>query len=334
MKTIFIFIIIFLISACTKHEKGFELVKGTPEYELATSFAKKIPALNPDDNMIILTTNKFQVKVGDVVDMLRSRFGNHTQQLLNGSNSEIIKMFQDIAESVAYTKISQIEASKEGIIITDAHIDSILEIQYKAAGSKERYMNFITKNGGSEERLRRDVRNSEILKLFIQNKMSEGMNLTEVEIDSAMHDDRYATVRHILKLTRGKNDEQKKEIYNEMVKILKRAKSGEDFAKLAKEYSEDPGSKDNGGLYSNFERGKMVPSFEEAAFTVPVGEISDIIETPYGYHILKVIDRKKEDRSREEVIKALKQRKRQFAQKNALNKLKKEYNFQLTKINS
>lgn len=334
MKILFVLFVIFSIIACKSSDSGIILEKGTPDYELAASFAKKIPAFNPDDNMVILKTSGFQVKVGDVVDMIRSRFGNQTQQLVNRPASVTIKMFQDIAESVAYSKISQIEAPKEGIIITDAHIDSVLEVQYKAAGSKERYMNFIIKNGGSEQRLRRDVKKSEILKFFMQKKMSEESPVSEAEIDSAMNGDRYATVRHILKLTRGKTDEQKKEIHKEMEKILKRAKSGEDFAKLAKEYSEDPGSKNNGGLYSNFEKGQMVPSFEKAAFTVPVGEISDIIETPYGYHILKVIDRKKENRSKDVVIKALKQRKKQFAQKRVLNKLKEEYNFQLTKINS
>ena len=86
-----------------------------------------------------------------------------------------------------------------------------------------------------------------------------------------------------------------------MKTILNKAKAGEDFGALAKSYSEDPGSKDKGGLYENFKRGTMVKPFEDAAFTVPIGELSDIIETRYGYHILKVISRSKETRSYEEV---------------------------------
>jgi parvulin-like peptidyl-prolyl isomerase len=86
-----------------------------------------------------------------------------------------------------------------------------------------------------------------------------------------------------------------------MKKILARAKANEDFGKLAESYSEDPGSKSKGGLYEKFTRGTMVKPFEDAAFTVPIGELSDIIETRYGYHILKVVDRQKETRSYEEV---------------------------------
>ena len=69
--------------------------------------------------------------------------------------------------------------------------------------------------------------------------------------------------------------------------LLKRANAGEDFAKLATQYSEDPGSKNNGGELTEFYRGQMVPEFEAAAFALPTDKISDIITTQYGYHIIK-----------------------------------------------
>ena len=72
--------------------------------------------------------------------------------------------------------------------------------------------------------------------------------------------------------------------------LLKRARAGEDFAKLAKEYSEDPGSKDNGGEYT-FPRGQMMPEFEAAAFSLNTNQISDIVATAYGYHIIKLYEK-------------------------------------------
>ena len=69
--------------------------------------------------------------------------------------------------------------------------------------------------------------------------------------------------------------------------LLKRARAGEDFAKLAKEFSEDPGSKDKGGEYT-FPRGQMVPEFESTAFALKTNEVSDIVTTKYGYHIIKL----------------------------------------------
>jgi peptidyl-prolyl cis-trans isomerase C len=72
--------------------------------------------------------------------------------------------------------------------------------------------------------------------------------------------------------------------------VLKRAQAGEDFAKLAKDYSEDPGSKDKGGEYV-FPRGQMVPPFEAAAFSLNTNQISDIVTTVYGYHIIKLSEK-------------------------------------------
>jgi parvulin-like peptidyl-prolyl isomerase len=102
-----------------------------------------------------------------------------------------------------------------------------------------------------------------------------------------------AHVRHILLLTMDPAtraslpDDQMKAKRKQIDGILKRARSGEDFAKLAAQYSEDPGSKDNGGELQPFARGQMVPEFEAAAFSLNTNQISDVITTTYGYHIIK-----------------------------------------------
>ena len=73
-------------------------------------------------------------------------------------------------------------------------------------------------------------------------------------------------------------------------KILRRAKAGENFARLAKKFSEDPGSKDNGGLYEGVAVGLFLPEFEQAALSLKTGRIfPKLVETPYGYHIIKLV---------------------------------------------
>jgi parvulin-like peptidyl-prolyl isomerase len=84
--------------------------------------------------------------------------------------------------------------------------------------------------------------------------------------------------------------EQKAAKHKQMEDILKQAKSGADFAELAKKYSEDPGSKDKGGEYT-FPRGQMMKEFEDTAFSLKTNEISDIVETKYGYHIIKLSEK-------------------------------------------
>ncbi len=95
---------------------------------------------------------------------------------------------------------------------------------------------------------------------------------------------------HILLKTEGKNEADVKAKADE---ILKRVKAGEDFAALAKEYSEDDSNKLKGGDLDYFSRGTMVPEFEQAAFAMKPGEISnEPVKTSYGFHIIKLVDRK------------------------------------------
>ncbi|TSA40658.1 MAG: hypothetical protein D4R57_01565 [Verrucomicrobiales bacterium] len=85
-------------------------------------------------------------------------------------------------------------------------------------------------------------------------------------------------------------DEQKKAKKKVADDVRKRAAAGENFAKLAMEFSEDPGSKENGGEYT-FSRGKMVPEFEAAAFSLTTNQVSDIVTTQFGYHIIKLSEK-------------------------------------------
>jgi peptidyl-prolyl cis-trans isomerase C len=103
-------------------------------------------------------------------------------------------------------------------------------------------------------------------------------------------------VRHILiKAEKSATDEDKKKAREKAEEISKKIKAGEDFAKLAMEYSDDPGSKAKGGDLGFFEKGRMFKVFDEAAFKLNPGEVSDIVETAYGYHLIKMDERKKEE---------------------------------------
>ena len=109
------------------------------------------------------------------------------------------------------------------------------------------------------------------------------------------HIDRYklpdrAHVAHILFKTVGKTDAEAEEVRKKAEDVLKKAKGGAKFADLAKQYSEDT-TKDKGGDLDWIVRGQTVPEFEQAAFSLPIGSISDLVKTQYGFHIIKVLDR-------------------------------------------
>jgi parvulin-like peptidyl-prolyl isomerase len=114
---------------------------------------------------------------------------------------------------------------------------------------------------------------------YAQEQLAEKMKATDQEVD--------AYIAQHPELDTKKNRSKAED-------VLKRARSGEDFAKLAKEFSTDPGSKDKGGDLGWFSHGQMVPEFEQAAFALKPGEISDIVESKFGYHIIKLEERKTE----------------------------------------
>ncbi|MDU4695728.1 MULTISPECIES: peptidylprolyl isomerase [Paenibacillus] len=113
------------------------------------------------------------------------------------------------------------------------------------------------------------------------------------EFEATKQDYTTASVRHIL--INFTDPDGKERTSEDALKLAKDVKAkldkGEDFATLAKEYSEDPGSKDNGGLYENVEVSNWVEAFKQAALTQPVNEIGDPVETEYGYHIIRVESR-------------------------------------------
>ena len=126
--------------------------------------------------------------------------------------------------------------------------------------------------------------------------MRAKINLPQSEIERAYNNnmEQYTTpeqvrASHVLLKTEGKDDAAVKAKAED---VLKQARGGADFAELAKKYSEDEGSAKNGGDLDYFGRGRMVPEFDQTVFAMQPGQISDLVKTQYGYHIIKLVDKK------------------------------------------
>jgi peptidyl-prolyl cis-trans isomerase C len=142
--------------------------------------------------------------------------------------------------------------------------------------------------------------NNFLATVYLQKEVVEKVTINEDKARSYYkdHTDVFKTpemirVKHILiKTEASAPEEEKKKAKAKAEEALKRLKGGEDFSKLASEVSDDSGTKDKGGDLDFFPRGTMIPAFEEVAFSLKPGETSGVVETEYGYHIIKMEEKK------------------------------------------
>jgi peptidyl-prolyl cis-trans isomerase D len=116
-------------------------------------------------------------------------------------------------------------------------------------------------------------------------KVQYQANIQQYQVPNRVH------VEHILFMTVGKTDAEVDEIKKRAEDVLSQVKKGGKFEDLAKKYSEDPGSKDKGGDLGWISQGQTVPEFEKTAFSLSPGQVSDLVKTQYGFHIIKVLEK-------------------------------------------
>ncbi len=337
MKRFFVLVLIGMvfILGCGKSGDHAKLQKGTPLYDVAKQMAQKLPYLDPDKNNVLVKTNQFQIRTAEVIAALKMNYGKRISQMANLDSVRLKDLIESNATRLAEKKLLLKAAKEANVAVSDEEVQEALATNYQQAGGEEKFAQMLAQNDIKLEDVKQQIREGMTIQKYLEQELAKQTEVTEDDIQAAYQEDKTATVRHILLKTQGLSDSAKQEVHKKMEKILARARKGEDFARLAKKYSEDPGSKNKGGLYENFGRGVMVKPFEDAAFSVPVGQISDIIETRFGYHILKVEDRKKETRPLKEVrsqIEAnLKKKKQGEAYQAFMEKLKNDAGLEVVK---
>ena len=202
------------------------------------------------------------------------------------------------------------QAEKENITVTDEEIANEMSSYMQMIENVDEYNKFMEENGIDEEFLKNHFRQTLIFDKY-RNKIMSETEITENDLRDYYntHIDEYKKeeikASHILITTLNDmgeplSEEETAKKESEAQDILARIKQGEDFEALAKEYSDDKASASNGGDLGYFAKGVMVPEFEEAAFKLEKGQVSDVVKSSFGYHIIKVDDKREEITSYED----------------------------------
>lgn len=324
MKQFFsaVVLVSLLVVGCSKAPQP-PFAKETPQYEFfkTLSDSLKLKAMNPDKAAALITTKSFKVTSFDIMPGLFARFGRYSKTLDKLPMEQLNNTITQGAQSEAEKRLLLAKAQSEKVVVVDSVITDQLEQIYASRGGKENFQKFVEQQGFTMDFVEKDIRTQMTIQKFIDEVLEPSIKVSDEDLNTAYQQDKTATVRHILFLTQGKSEEDKAKVRKTAEDVLKRVKNNEDFSQLAQEFSEDPGSKTKGGLYENFPRGRMVKAFEDASFNLPIGSTSDLVETVYGFHIIKVESRERETLPLEEVKDQLTEQIQQTKRRDVYNDL-------------
>ena len=186
------------------------------------------------------------------------------------------------------------EAKGKDITVTDAEVEQAMAEVKGRFQTEQEFLDRIGESGFTEETYREDLKQQLSVRRFISEDLSKQVTVSDAEIDEfyksnldRMQSPEQMQARHILIKVEADADEAADLAAREKIdKLLEEAKGGTDFAELASKNSEGP-SASRGGDLGFFGRGQMVPAFEQAAFALQPGELSGVVRTQFGYHIIK-----------------------------------------------
>jgi len=245
-------------------------------------------------NGIVITKVEFDRKLNQVKQHMLKQ-----GQKIPDDRLAQIKM--DIMEKMIDEELLFQESRKKGITVeTEAIATDLKKIKQKFPNDAD-FKKALGESGLTEAELQSSLERGYVINKLIDNQIMAPIVIPDKEIRTfydthpkSFKKSEQVRVSHILIKVDSKAEQSvKDEKRAKLQEVQKRLKGGEDFAVLAKEISECP-SNIKGGDLGYFERGKMVKPFEDVAFKLKTGEVSDIVETRFGYHLIKVVDKKPE----------------------------------------
>jgi peptidyl-prolyl cis-trans isomerase C len=290
-------VVAVLASACSKPAADAAATAGEqtplPEGAALNAPAKPVPAEIPD---VVARVNGEAITKAEferAVEALEGRAGGPVPP---NQRDAIYRRVLD--ELVGYALLSQ-EANARKVTVPDAELDSRMAQIQEQFPDQAAFAKVLSERKITMETVRNDTRRDLVVARLLQSEVESKAAVKPEQIADfyAKNPDQFkesekVRASHILISAAKDADAATKAAARARAEgILKELKSGKDFAALAKQHSQDPGSGAQGGDLGFFEQGQMVGPFNDAAFSMKPGATSGIVETDFGYHIIRVVER-------------------------------------------
>lgn len=191
---------------------------------------------------------------------------------------------QGALDSLIVNKIILLESKKQNIQISEDEIKEQIDKMVETIGGQEAYESALQYYGFSEDELRKDIE----MNLYLTKLLEPEIPITDEEMKDYFKENKDS----FNQMEEVKASHILVETEETALEVKEKLSKGESFEELAKEYSTDTSNSQQGGDLGFFGRGRMVTEFEETAFSLGIGEVSDPVKTDFGYHIIKVEDKK------------------------------------------
>nr|WP_312578678.1 peptidylprolyl isomerase [Sedimentibacter sp.] len=269
-----VFCMALAITACSKNDEGkSDLIN--QEGVLAVVNGKTI------------TQKDFDETLASYKKMVETQYGEGAwdTQMPNGKTFGDYYKDEAIMENMILEQLLIDAAEKEGFSMTDEELKKELDVYKGYFKTDEEYQTFLKTNEMTEDYLTEAIKKEYVINQYLQKNV-ESVVPTDDELKKIYEDTKMGQqvrASHILVNTE-----------EEANAVIDRLNKGEAFEDVAKDVSVDP-SKDNGGDLDFFSYGDMVKEFSDAAFSMDIGEVSGAVKSQFGYHIIKVTDKKTDD---------------------------------------
>ena len=294
------FVAILALGACSKSTPA--AAASTPvaapaanATQLATQAQppQPVPAQMPE---VVARVNGEAVTKADFDEALKELEASAGQPVPAEQRDQVLRGVLD--QLIGYRLLVQ-ETKARKITVADAELDARIAEIRKQFPDEATFKQVLTQRSLTLDKLRTDARDDLMVSKMLQAEIGTKAAVTAAQVDefykqnpSQFQQGERVKASHILIAFPENGDAAAKQAVRVKAEgVLKEVKSGKDFAGLAKANSQDPGSAVNGGDLGFFQQGQMVPPFDAVAFKLAPGEISELVETQFGYHIIKVAEK-------------------------------------------